>query len=254
MGSQYMNSRERALMSRFGRFLLDTHRRELLADGVPVPIGGRAIDVLIVLVEANGQLVTKDDIVSRVWPGRFIEDNCLQFQISALRKALGPDRDFIKTIHGRGYCFIADISTHAEPEAVSVAPRRESPSFGNFPTATSNLIEQAVTSTGSPDLIAALQVAARAGGIGEASPGTDAERYALSQFAQAWIAQPDQKSQAEPVFPAVAAMVQLADGPAVAEGVRAALATKHVFLLLSIGPAIFRRQEGGARPAETLPV
>jgi DNA-binding winged helix-turn-helix (wHTH) protein len=243
-----MNNRERALTARFGRFLLDSHRRELLADGVPVPIGGRAIDVLIALVEAGGQIVTKDEIVSRVWPGRFIEDNCLQFQISALRKALAPDRDFIKTIHGRGYCFIADISADAEPEVVAAPPRGE---------ATSDFIGQGATSRGRPDPVAAVHMVARAGanGIGVTLPGMEAQRYALSEFARTWITQSGQPSQTEPVFPAVATMVQLAEGgPAVEEGVRAALATKRLVLLLSIGPVMPGRQDGAARPQETLPV
>jgi DNA-binding winged helix-turn-helix (wHTH) protein len=135
-----MGDRESTTTARFGRFLLNSHRRELLADGVPVPIGSRACDILIVLVEARGQLVTKDELLSRVWPGRLVEENNLPFQVSALRKALGPDRDFIKTISGRGYCFIADISTHADLGAVSSAQHRDSPPSTNLPTPMSDLI------------------------------------------------------------------------------------------------------------------
>ena len=86
----------------FGRFRLDSLRRELLADGLPVTIGARALDVLIILIEACGELVTKDELLRRVWSGTIVEENTLQFQISTLRKALGPDRNFIKTITGRG--------------------------------------------------------------------------------------------------------------------------------------------------------
>jgi DNA-binding winged helix-turn-helix (wHTH) protein len=250
-----MNSRERALTARFGRFLLDSHRRELLADGVSVPVGSRAFDVLVVLVEAGGKLVTKDEILSRVWPGRFIEENCLQFQISTLRKALGPDRNLIKTIPGRGYCFIADVSTDTESEVVPVPPRGELPMPASFPAAPSNLIGPAATSTGRSDLVMALRLAARAGASGMMPPGMDAQRYALSELAHAWIARAAQPCQTELVVPAVATMVQLAeDGPTVAEGVKAALATNHLYLLLSIGPAIFEPQDRAARPRETVPV
>jgi DNA-binding winged helix-turn-helix (wHTH) protein len=107
----------------FGRFLLDFHRRELLADGVSVPIGGRAFDVLVTLVEAQGQLVTKGDLLSRVWPQMTVEENTLQFQISALRKALGADRDFIKTICGRGYRFVAHVSLASHRGSASVMQR-----------------------------------------------------------------------------------------------------------------------------------
>src|SRR5246127_3397372 len=95
----------------FGRFRLLPHRRELRADGVAVELGGRAFDMLMVLTEARGALVTKDEILNRVWPDTVVEENNLVVQISALRKALGEDRDFIRTVSGRGYRFVAEIST-----------------------------------------------------------------------------------------------------------------------------------------------
>src|ERR1700681_4718602 len=97
----------------FGRFQVLPRRREFLAEGVPVPLGSRAFDVLMVLIEAGGELVTKDEILRRVWPGMVVEEHSLQFHISALRKVLGEDRGFIKTISGRGYRFVADITAAA---------------------------------------------------------------------------------------------------------------------------------------------
>jgi TolB-like protein/Flp pilus assembly protein TadD len=95
----------------FGRFRLLPQRRELRADGVVVELGSRAFDILLVLTEARGKLVTKDEILSRVWPDTVVEENNLVVQISALRKALGEDRDFIRTVSGRGYRFVAEIIT-----------------------------------------------------------------------------------------------------------------------------------------------
>jgi len=95
----------------FGRFRLLTQRRELRADGVVAELGSRAFDILLVLTEARGALVTKDEILSRVWPDTIVEENNLVVQISALRKALGEDRDFIRTVSGRGYRFVAEIIT-----------------------------------------------------------------------------------------------------------------------------------------------
>ena len=95
----------------FGRFRLLPQRRELRADEVVVELGSRAFDVLLVLTEARGALVTKDEILSRVWPDTVVEENNLVVQISALRKALGEDRDFIRTVSGRGYRFVAEIIT-----------------------------------------------------------------------------------------------------------------------------------------------
>jgi DNA-binding winged helix-turn-helix (wHTH) protein len=134
-----MSRRDVPVTVRFGRFLLDTRRRELFADEVPVPIGGRAFDVLIALIEAHGRLVTKDEIMSRVWPGTVVEENTLQFQISMLRKALGPDRNFIKTICGRGYRFIAEISALPDPDAASLVHRHDLQSFSIPPEPTSDL-------------------------------------------------------------------------------------------------------------------
>jgi len=117
----------------FGRFRLLPHRRELRADGVAVELGGRAFDVLMVLAEARGGLVTKDEILSRVWPDTVVEENNLVVQISALRKALGEDRDFIRTVSGRGYRFVAEIRTSATEAAQSAAS-------SNLPTPVSGFI------------------------------------------------------------------------------------------------------------------
>src|SRR6201993_1511109 len=104
------------MTSKFGRFQVLPHRREFLAEGVPIAIGSRAFDVLMVLIQAGGELVSKDEILSRVWPGMVVEEHSLQFHISALRKVLGEDRGFIKPISGRGYRFVADISTSASQD------------------------------------------------------------------------------------------------------------------------------------------
>ena len=62
----------------FGRFRILPHRREVLADGQPIELGGRAFDILVVLIEANGSVVSKDELISRVWPGRVIEEGNLR--------------------------------------------------------------------------------------------------------------------------------------------------------------------------------
>ena len=97
----------------FGGFRLLLRQRQLLADGVPIELGTRAFDLLLVLVEADGSLVTKDELLHRVWPGVVVADENLKVQISMLRKALGEDRDFIRTEFGRGYRFTAPIRSIA---------------------------------------------------------------------------------------------------------------------------------------------
>src|SRR5277367_1026612 len=68
-------------------------RRQLVADGVPIELGTRAFDLLLVLLQADGSLVTKDDLLSRVWPGIVVADENLKVQISALRRALGRSEE-----------------------------------------------------------------------------------------------------------------------------------------------------------------
>src|ERR1700752_4923758 len=125
----------------FGRFRLLPHRREPRADGVAVELGGRAFDVLMVLTEARGALVTKDEILSRVWPDTVVEENNLVVQISALRKALGEDRDFIRTCSGRGYRFVAEISTAvAASETETRVDRGATAPSSNLPAPVSSLV------------------------------------------------------------------------------------------------------------------
>ena len=88
---------------RFGRFFLDPGEQRLLADGKPVSLGARAFDLLVALVSRQGHLVTKNELLTLVWPGLVVEENNLQVQISALRKLLGTSA--LATIPGRGYRF-----------------------------------------------------------------------------------------------------------------------------------------------------
>src|SRR5262252_5420145 len=92
----------------FGRFRVLPQRREVLADGQPMELGGRAFDVLVALIQANGAVVSKDELIRRVWPGRIVEDNNLHAQIKALRKAFS-DHYLIRTIIGRGYQFRGEV-------------------------------------------------------------------------------------------------------------------------------------------------
>jgi DNA-binding winged helix-turn-helix (wHTH) protein len=101
----------------FGRFRVLSHRRQLFADGVPVELGARAFDLLLVLLEADGLLVSKEELLSRVWPGVVVSEENLKFQICALRKALGADRDVIRTEVGRGYRFTGVLRTNTATEA-----------------------------------------------------------------------------------------------------------------------------------------
>src|SRR5258705_3230902 len=92
----------RQLVYESGEWEVDLARRELRARGVAVPIGGRAFEIIEVLVQSAGELVTKNDLSARIWPGAIVEDNTLPFHISASRKTLRSDRGMLKAAPGRG--------------------------------------------------------------------------------------------------------------------------------------------------------
>jgi DNA-binding response OmpR family regulator len=100
---------------RFGPFCVRPRSRQLFADGQLVDIGSRAFDLLVVLLEARGALVPKEEIMRRLWPTTVVEECNLRQQMAFLRKALGSARDAIKTVPGRGYVLAADtepVDTH----------------------------------------------------------------------------------------------------------------------------------------------
>jgi DNA-binding winged helix-turn-helix (wHTH) protein len=96
----------------FGRFRVVPRRRLLLAGGLPIELGTRAFELLLALLEADGALVTKGELLARVWPDVIVGQENLKVQVFALRNALGEDRDFIRTEHGRGYRFAAAVRSN----------------------------------------------------------------------------------------------------------------------------------------------
>src|SRR4051812_11887404 len=94
---------------RFGRFVLFTEDRLLIRDEMPVPMAPRVFAALECLVEARGQLVRKQDLLSFAWPMRFVSDSSLTRAVADLRKALGPDRKIIQTVSGAGYRLLETV-------------------------------------------------------------------------------------------------------------------------------------------------
>lgn len=115
---------------RFGPFVLDATKRQLLRESEPVKLFPKEFDTLLALVERHGQVVEKDQLLLRIWPGSTVEEGNLTTHVSHLRKVLGgsgSNRDYIVTIPGRGYEFIATVS---EDQEASLSPARRSLTIG----------------------------------------------------------------------------------------------------------------------------
>jgi DNA-binding winged helix-turn-helix (wHTH) protein/TolB-like protein/Flp pilus assembly protein TadD len=100
------------LIYQFGPFHLDTAEQVLTREGKPIALTGKAFQTLLVLIENSGRTVTKDDLLSKVWPDTFVEELTLAQNISTLRKALGDDKSdskYIQTVQRRGYRFVAPV-------------------------------------------------------------------------------------------------------------------------------------------------
>src|ERR1700761_4178212 len=94
---------------RFGEFELIPELRRLERNAAAIDLSSRAMDILCLLVERAGQVVSKREILARVWPDVLVDEGNVRFHIAALRRALGDGEDgarFIATIPGRGYCFV----------------------------------------------------------------------------------------------------------------------------------------------------
>ena len=101
---------------RFGRFRFHLGRRQLFRDDLPVRLGGRALDVLHTLVAAKGDVVSKEELFARVWPGLVVEENNLQVQVSLLRKTLETGGEcHLVTVPGRGYRLVGLNETQPDP-------------------------------------------------------------------------------------------------------------------------------------------
>src|SRR4051794_1068727 len=95
----------------FDEFRLFPDDRLLIREGQPVKVSAKAFDILVLLVENAGDLVTKDDLMQAVWPDSFVEESNIQVQVSVLRKALNVSgREVFETVPRKGYRFTAPVT------------------------------------------------------------------------------------------------------------------------------------------------
>ena len=226
----------------FGHFSILPHRRQLLAEGRPVRLGGRAFDLLMALLEAPGAVLGKDQLLSQIWPGRIVEENRLQNEIWALRKAFGADRDLIQTVSGQGYQFAGEIRERGAgvsaqqvpaPLAVPSPPRPAT----NLSESASELIGREAALSEATDLVTTRRLITLTGegGIGKTRLGLQVARRVLPKFADGvWVTELAPLADPELVPSAVASVLELKLGgkEISAEAVARAVGAQHLLLVL----------------------
>ncbi|MGU7772583.1 ATP-binding protein [Burkholderia sp. MR1-5-21] len=174
-------------MIRIGPLDVLLDKREVRRDGEPLRLGSRAFDVLELLIQAEGGLVSKDELMRHVWAHTIVEENNLQVQIAALRKALGADRGRIVTVPGRGYRLVAAHDS-VGAEADAAVPAAPAP-FALRPCVASDASALVGRQHTIADILAALErsrvvTLVGAGGIGKtrAAEEAAAAAHACAQF------------------------------------------------------------------------
>jgi predicted ATPase/DNA-binding winged helix-turn-helix (wHTH) protein len=220
---------------------IDLGRRELRSRGIAVPLGGRAFEVVTVLVQSATEVVTKDHMMQRVWPGAIVGEGTLHVHISAVRKALGPDRAMLKTVSGRGYRLLGSwTSQQREATAAAVYSSLTRTSGAsppdNFPPLITRLIGRTAACQFVRDLVSAYRVVTLTGpgGIGKTSLAIKAVRYLLPDFEDGgWIVELASLSDPGLVPSTVASTLGLKlAGEISAESVARAVGGRHLVLVL----------------------
>jgi TolB-like protein/DNA-binding winged helix-turn-helix (wHTH) protein len=118
----------------FGPFALDVGKSLLLRDGASVPLAPKALETLLALIECRDRVVTKDELLQRIWGDTVVEEGGLTRNISILRKALGErpdDHHYVVTVPGRGYRFVADVHQRARGAEPANAANQEEVRLGS---------------------------------------------------------------------------------------------------------------------------
>jgi predicted ATPase/DNA-binding winged helix-turn-helix (wHTH) protein len=233
---------------------IDLARRELRSIGVPVPLGGRAFEIVAELVQAQGELISKNELTERVWRGLYVEDGALRVHIAAIRKALGPDRDMLATEVGRGYRLLGTWAIRRVDDApAQPAAPAPSPST-NIPAARLNLIGRATAIAHLWDLLSAYRVVSLVGpgGIGKTALALHAARSPLQGLeADRLLVELASLSNAELVPSAVAGVlgIKLEGEDISAESIARAIGTRRLLLILDNCEHVV---DAAARLAETI--
>lgn len=221
---------------------IDLRQRELRVRGSPVPVGGRAFEIIEVLARSAGELVTKNELIDRIWPGAIVTENTLHVHAGAIRKALGPYRNLLKTESGRGFRLLGDWSVRRHDAAKPptglqrVRVDGESP-VTNFPATVTRLIGRSAAVARLRDFISAYRLVTLTGpgGIGKTALALKVTRGVVGEFADGgWLVELASLSDPVLVPSAVAAALRLGLGPnnVTPDVVARAIGPKQLLLVL----------------------
>jgi DNA-binding winged helix-turn-helix (wHTH) protein len=180
-----------------GECEIDLARRELRVLGAAVPVGGRAFEVIEILALSAGELVTKNELMDRIWPGAVVTENTLVVHTMAVRKALGPYRSLLKTESRRGYRLIGKWTVQRQDAVTSpvgvqrVRIEGESP-LTNVPAPVTRLIGRAAAVARLRDLVSAYRLVTLTGpgGVGKTSLALKVARRVVGEFSDGgWLAE-----------------------------------------------------------------
>jgi predicted ATPase/DNA-binding winged helix-turn-helix (wHTH) protein len=219
----------------FGPFNLLVNERLLTKEGAAIELGARALEMLIVLTSAPNEIVSKKDLMSRVWPDVIVEEGSLRFHMNSLRKALGDGKDgarYITTLPGRGYCFVAPISRAGRPR--EAAPDKFP--HANLPNRLSRMVgrDDDVRKLSAQLTTSRIVTIVGAGGVGKTTVAVAVGHHLIDAFDGA-VLFVDLGMLSDPnlVAPGVASMLELAVGSNDAQpSLMAYLRDKRILLIL----------------------
>jgi predicted ATPase/DNA-binding winged helix-turn-helix (wHTH) protein len=221
---------------------IDLRRRELRVSGAPVPVGGRAFEIIEVLARSAGELVTKDELIDRIWPGAMVGENTLHVHAGAIRKALGPHRNLLQTVSGRGYRLLGDWSVRRQdatrpPNGLQRMRVDGQSPVTNFPATVTRLIGRSAAVARLRDLMSAYRLVTLTGpgGIGKTSLALKVARGVVGEFPDGgWLVELASLSDPTLVPSVAAGALRLGPGPGsvTAEAVAHAIGDKKLLLVL----------------------
>jgi len=167
----------------FGSFELNVTERYLKKANEIIPLGGRAFDILMALIDRAGEVVTKSELIAKGWPDVSVEEGSLRVHLSALRKALGDGQfsnRYISNVQGRGYCFVAPVTRQAREQDRASAPTGSS----NLPPALNRMVgrDDAIREIHARLRVERLITVLGAGGIGKTTVAVAVGHAASADF------------------------------------------------------------------------